>query len=108
VLDFCKYLLATHPDIELAEPYYIDQFMGYPNDPDVPLQSVLSIIDAFLAWDLCEGDPDVLIGISDSGVNILHDELNGAIAVNEGEIQWNGIDDDDNGYVDDYYGYNFA
>jgi len=108
VLDFCKDLLATDPNVELAEPYYIDQFMDFPNDPDATKQSVLSIIQAFQAWDLCKGDPDVLIGVGDSGLNVFHTDLEGAIAINEGEIQWNGIDDDNNGYIDDYYGYNFA
>ena len=44
----------------------------------------------------------------DTGVNYNHPALVENIAVNELEIPNNGIDDDDNGYVDDYVGYDFS
>jgi hypothetical protein len=49
VINFCKNILIKYPDIEIAEPYYIDHFTGIPNDPDVNKQSVLRIIQAFQA-----------------------------------------------------------
>ena len=49
----------------------------------------------------------VIVGVIDSGVDIEHEDLNGQIWVNEDEIPNNGIDDDNNGYIDDVHGWNF-
>ncbi len=49
----------------------------------------------------------VVVAVIDSGVDIEHEDLQGAIWTNEGEIPGNGIDDDKNGYVDDVHGWNF-
>ncbi len=50
----------------------------------------------------------VVVGLIDTGVNYNHPDLQGQMWTNPGEIPNNGIDDDNNGYVDDYYGYDFA
>jgi subtilisin family serine protease len=50
----------------------------------------------------------VKVAIVDTGVNYDHYDLVNNMWHNPGEIPDNGIDDDENGYVDDYYGYNFA
>ena len=49
----------------------------------------------------------VVVAVIDSGIDILHEDLKGVIWVNEDEIPGNGIDDDNNGYVDDVHGWNF-
>ncbi|MCX4027718.1 S8 family serine peptidase [Endozoicomonas sp. SM1973] len=49
----------------------------------------------------------VVVAVIDSGVDVLHEDLQGKIWHNPGEIADNGIDDDNNGYVDDIYGWNF-
>ncbi len=49
----------------------------------------------------------VIVAVMDSGVDIDHEDLQGKIWVNEDEIAGNGIDDDNNGYVDDIHGWNF-
>lgn len=49
----------------------------------------------------------VIVAIIDSGVDINHEDLKESIWTNEGEIPDNGIDDDNNGYVDDIHGWNF-
>lgn len=49
----------------------------------------------------------VIVAVIDSGVDIAHEDLQGKIWVNQGEIPGNGIDDDKNGYVDDVHGWNF-
>ena len=49
----------------------------------------------------------VIVAVIDSGVDIEHPELKGAIWVNEDEIPNNLVDDDQNGYVDDIHGWNF-
>ncbi len=49
----------------------------------------------------------VVVAVIDSGVDIEHEDLQGVIWVNQGEIPGNGIDDDKNGYIDDVHGWNF-
>ncbi|MEQ9288502.1 MAG: S8 family serine peptidase [Cyclobacteriaceae bacterium] len=49
----------------------------------------------------------IVVAIIDSGVDILHEDLQGKIWQNEGEIADNNLDDDNNGYIDDIHGWNF-
>lgn len=49
----------------------------------------------------------MIVAIIDSGVDIHHEDLEGKIWINEGEIAGNEIDDDNNGYIDDVHGWNF-
>ncbi len=49
----------------------------------------------------------VVVAVIDSGVDIEHEDLRGKIWINEKEIAGNGLDDDQNGYVDDVHGWNF-
>ncbi len=49
----------------------------------------------------------VVVAVIDDGVDVFHEDLTGKIWTNEQEIPDNGIDDDQNGYIDDYYGWNF-
>ena len=50
---------------------------------------------------------NVIVGVVDSGVDITHEDLKGKIWINSKEIPDNGIDDDNNGYIDDIHGWNF-
>ena len=66
-------------------------------------------VDAPEAWDLTRGGrsahgDDIVIAIVDSGFDLNHPDL--PYWKNEHEIPGNGIDDDGNGYVDDYDGWN--
>lgn len=49
----------------------------------------------------------VIVAVIDSGVDVEHEDLKDAVWTNPGEIAGNGIDDDNNGYVDDMHGWNF-
>lgn len=49
----------------------------------------------------------VIVAVIDSGIDIEHEDLNGVLWTNKGEIPGNGIDDDNNGFVDDVHGWNF-
>lgn len=59
------------------------------------------------AWEIVTGNPRVTVALIDTGLDIDHEDLKDNLWVNEGEIPDNRIDDDGNGFVDDYYGYNF-
>lgn len=48
-----------------------------------------------------------IVAVIDSGIDIDHEDLHGVIWTNTKEIPGNGIDDDENGYVDDIHGWNF-
>ncbi|MDO8998586.1 MAG: S8 family peptidase [Bacteroidota bacterium] len=49
----------------------------------------------------------VIVGVIDSGVDYMHEDLKGVMWTNPKEIAGNGIDDDNNGYIDDIHGWNF-
>lgn len=61
------------------------------------------------AYELLKGrtGQTVVVAVIDSGIDIEHEDLKGVVWVNTGEIPGNGIDDDNNGYIDDIYGWNF-
>jgi len=63
-------------------------------------------IDAVEAWDVTVGDPNVLVAVIDTGVQVDHPDLQGRIYYNLLERE-NGVDDDGNGFVDDIHGWNF-
>ncbi|HYF02337.1 MAG TPA: S8 family serine peptidase [Patescibacteria group bacterium] len=60
------------------------------------------------AWALEQGDSNLIIGIIDSGTKLDHPEFAGRIWKNPAEIPNNGIDDDENGYIDDITGWDFV
>lgn len=60
------------------------------------------------AWKLCKGDPSIVVAVVDEGVMYNHEDLADNMWVNGAEIDGDGIDNDNNGYVDDIYGYNFV
>lgn len=63
------------------------------------------------AWDVYDSSTvskrQVVVALIDTGVDINHPELKNAIWTNPGEIPGDGIDNNGNGFVDDYYGWNF-
>jgi len=103
--------------VEFAEPYYIFDLYYTPNDPRFGEQYWFSMMQAQQAWDITKGDSSVVIGIVDSGLDWLHEDLAANVWTNPGESgmdaqnrdkKTNGIDDDANGRVDDYHGWDLV
>lgn len=115
------------PDVEYAGFNHIISINAIPNDPLYPKQWSLNNtgqmypasgqyntppgmidcdIDAPKAWDANTGDPNVVVAVLDTGVDRNHRDLQGNMWVNEAELHGGtGIDDDNNGYIDDVWGY---
>ena len=64
-------------------------------------------IDMELGWDIEQGDQSIIVAVLDSGIKLDHPEFSGRIWTNPNETL-NGIDDDNNGYIDDINGWDFA
>lgn len=112
-------LLKNLPQVKYAEPDYIKTLTRRPNDPSYPEMWGLSNtgqsggtsgadISAEQAWDLYTGSQEVVVAVIDSGVDYNHPDLQPNRWVNPGEIAGNGIDDDQNGYIDDVFGWDFG
>ncbi|MBI5169544.1 MAG: S8 family serine peptidase [Candidatus Eisenbacteria bacterium] len=111
--------LRARADVAYAEPNWLWSADARPNDPSYPQLWGLrnagqtggtpgADIHAEAAWDAFTGDPEMLVGVIDSGVEVGHPDLLANLWTNPGEVVGNQIDDDGNGYVDDVHGYDFA
>jgi len=100
--------INSFSEIEWAEPKFVYEFNFTPNDPSYNLQYGLTRINAAQAWDISQGDTTISIGIVDTGVDWDHPDLAANIWRNWNEIPNNGIDDDNNGFIDDIRGWDFG
>jgi len=112
-------IYRNDPNVEFAEPNYIVKTSAIPNDPGYSLQWGLNNtgqtggisgadIHAQAAWDVTKGSNNIIIAVVDTGVAYDHPDLSGNIWVNTAELNGSpGIDDDQNGYIDDVYGWDF-
>ncbi len=117
--------LRANPDIEIVEPNYIYRLNKTPDDPkykelwglhNVGQESTKGKkgvegvdIGAEQAWDLQTGSENIVVGVIDTGVDYNLEDLKANMWKNENEANGiKGVDDDDNGFVDDIYGYDFA
>ncbi|TKJ41637.1 hypothetical protein CEE37_03460 [candidate division LCP-89 bacterium B3_LCP] len=126
------YLLEFSPEVSLsgitaaysvasavthAEPYYVFHPLHTPNDSLYYAQWALTHINAETAFDYSLGSEEIIIGVVDMGIDTTHEDLRGNLWINPGEdlngngivdpSEWNNIDDEGNGFVDDFWGWNF-
>lgn len=101
-------LVSSDPLVEYAEPNYFVEKDEIPNDPRYGELQHLPQVKATQAWDISRGDTSVVIAVLDTGVDWDHPDLAAAIWTNYNEIPDNGIDDDNNGFVDDIRGWDFV
>ena len=99
--------LLSHDFILYAEPRYVYPILYVPTDPYAAGQYHLTDLQAFDAWDIEQGDSNIVVGIIDTGTSFLHPELKDKIACNTGDTL-DGIDNDNDGYIDNHRGWDFA
>jgi subtilisin family serine protease len=123
--------LASDPRIRYVEPNYVVSAAVVPNDPSFgQLYGMHNTgqtggtpdadIDAPEAWDVQTGSSSVVVGVTDSGIDFSHPDLAAQQWVNTGENcgssdptapcadRTDGADDDGNGFVDDWRGWDFV
>ncbi|MFK8137364.1 MAG: S8 family serine peptidase [Bdellovibrionales bacterium] len=116
--------LQANPNVEFVEPNFVYRTNAIPNDPDMEKlwgmnnygqvdpkgrQGLADVdVDADRAWDIQTGSRDVIVAVIDTGVDPTIEDLTNNMWVNEGEIPGDGIDNDENGFIDDVHGYDFV
>lgn len=95
-------------EIEYAERVPLYKLFFTPNDPLYSSQWNLVKIQADLAWNLGQGCTQVKIAVTDDAFLMNHEDLVNQWHINTGEVNGNGIDDDGNGYIDDWRGWDAA
>ncbi len=109
--------LRSTTGISYCEPLPRMHIVGETNDPLLPQQYYIPLIKAQLAWDSLGSDKTIVVGIADTGIDTTHIDLRNNIWRNPGETgsdekggdrRFNKVDDDNNGFVDDWYGWDFV
>ncbi len=100
--------IKLNETVEWAEPKFVYALEYIPNDPFYSSQYALQKIKAADAWNISTGDTAIIIAIIDTGVDWDHPDLAANIWRNWNEIPGNGVDDDNNGFIDDLRGWDFG
>lgn len=114
--------LQNNKEVVFAEPNFIKRINTAPNDPQFANQWGLNNsgqrikgstgvedadIDALQGWAKTKGSSSTKIAVVDTGIQWSHPDLIRNIWANSSEVPGNGIDDDLNGFIDDYRGWDF-
>lgn len=115
--------LAMNNMVDVVEPNYIYHINKMPNDPmigqlwglknigqnDSEGQAGVVGVDTNVekAWDIQTGSKKILVAVIDTGIDYNHPDLKDNVWTNEAEANGQpGVDDDNNGVIDDIHGYN--
>ncbi|MBC7659446.1 MAG: S8 family serine peptidase [Chitinophagaceae bacterium] len=109
--------LRNDPEVAFIQANQIFTLNKTPDDPQFSAQYHHTKINDAKAWDVSTGSKNVIVAVIDTGVNYLHPDIAPNYWTNPGETgldangndkATNGIDDDGNGYVDDWHGWDFV
>ena len=110
-------MLVASGEVVCGSVRYLFPISYTPNDPLIAEEYALTKMNVFNAWNTTTGDTSIVIADVDCAINIDHEDLKNEIKYNWGEIgtdahgnpkQSNGIDDDSDGYIDNYEGWDFV
>ena len=124
LLEFDQYIdlkkmmsaLKNDTNIEYVEFNSIYRLSVVPDDTNYSDLYGMEKISAPLAWEQTKGSKQIVVGVIDTGIDYTHPDLAANMWSNPGEIgidadgedkATNGIDDDENGYIDDHRGWDF-
>ena len=107
--------LEEEKNILSVSPNRISEYRNEPNPPNDSLyfeQWDMEIIEANLAWSIATGGltvqgDTIVVAVIDEGVDYWHEDLNSNLWFNRNEVPNDGIDNDGNGFIDDYRGWSF-
>lgn len=107
-----------NPNVEYVQPNYVHRIDSQPNDPLFNQQAALQRVQAEEAWEIQLASRQVIVGVIDTGIDYNHEDLREALWLNSGEdlngngrvdsTDYNNLDDDGNGFVDDLRGWDFT
>lgn len=105
--------LQRHPEVHSLQWNYPIEFREIPNDPLFDRQWDMERIGLPTVWQETTGGlsargDTIVVAILDSGFDVEHEDLRENIWYNRFETPGDGIDNDNNGFIDDVQGWNFA
>ena len=100
-------IYSSLPGVKLAEPDIIIQVNLTPNDTMYSSLYGMQKISAPTAWDVSTGSGNFVVAVIDTGADYTHPDLAANMWHNPAETPGDGVDNDGNGLIDDYYGANF-
>ena len=102
----CRRILTSLSVISLLFPFATLALV--PNDFLYSAQWYLETLRSPASWDISTGSSDVIVAVLDSGIDLNHPDLEDNLWKNENEIPGDNIDNDHNGFEDDYDGWDFV
>ena len=79
-----------------------------PNDPNIIYQNYFNLINIKPSWsDDIKVNKEIIVAVLDSGIDLDHPDLENSLWTNIDEIPNDGLDNDNNSYIDDYHGWDF-
>lgn len=97
---------GTGEEIIPNDPYFVEQY-ALKNDGSYKNGTPGADIKITHAWQISTGSPNIVVAVIDTGVDYNHPDLANNIWINKDELRDDGLDNDGNGYIDDFVGWDF-